>query len=274
LSLLLESVILGVIQGLTEFLPISSTAHLVMVPWLFSWDVKLLNSLTYDVALHLGTFLGIVAFFWKDLVALIKAFFRSVARRNIEDEIGQRLAWCVVIGTIPAAVLGYLFEERVETTFRAPVNIAVWLVVFGIVMWVAERYSRQARQLEDIRLKDAVLIGVAQALALMPGVSRSGITISAGLFLDIKREGAARFSFLLSTPAIFGAAVVKLKVLAHGIPHGDAIPLILGTVASATSGFFAIKYLLKYLQHRKLNAFVLYRIAFAAILLLAFFARK
>jgi len=240
-----------------------------MVPRLFSWNAKLLNSLTFDVALHVGTFLGIVGYFWKDLIALIKAFFQSIVQRSIANDVERKLSWYVVIGTIPAAVLGYLFEEKVETTFRDPVNIVVWLIFFGIVMWMAERYSKQVRQMNDLALKDAILIGLAQALALMPGVSRSGVTISAGLFLDIKREDAARFSFLLSTPAIFGAAVLKLRVLSHGILKGDIMQLILGTAASAIAGFLAIKYLLKYLQHHKLNVFVLYRILFAAVILVA-----
>ncbi len=273
MPVLVESLILGIIQGLTEFLPVSSTAHLVLVPWLFAWDSRLLNGLTFDVALHVGTFLGIVGYFRKDLTALIKAFAQSVIQRSIGNNLERKLSWYVVIGTIPAAVLGYLLEEKVETTLRDPVNIVVWLIVFGIVMWAAERYSRQVRQMNNITLKDAILIGVAQALALMPGVSRSGVTISAGLFLHIKREDAARFSFLLSTPAIFGAAVLKLRLLLHGFPKNDFMPLILGTAASAIAGFLAIKYLLKYLQHHRLDVFALYRIVFALVVLAALVVR-
>ncbi len=269
----LESIVLGIIQGLTEFLPISSTAHLVIIPELLGWHAKLLNSLTFDVALHLGTLLAVLSYFFKDTVELIAGFFRGISKRNFRSDPKSRLSLLVIIGTLPAGVFGVLLDKWVETKFRTPSVLAGALIVLGLVMWYAERTAKRIRNNESMSVREAIITGFAQALALIPGTSRSGITISSGLFLGFNREEAARFSFLLSIPVIAGAAVLKLRIFIHGIPANDIAPLILGTLCSALFGFLAIKYFMKYLQRHTMNVFVWYRFIFAAVIIIFFYIR-
>lgn len=268
-----ESAILGVIQGLTEFLPISSTAHLVIVPDLFHWSSKLLNSLTFDVALHLGTLLAVVSYFFRDTVELISGFIRGLVRRNFNSDKRTKFSLLVFLGTIPAGILGILLDKWVETKFRTPAVLVTTLIVIGVVMWYAERIARRTKKNDSMTIRDALIIGFAQALALVPGTSRSGITISSGLFLGYDREEAAKFSFLLSIPVIAGAAILKLKVFIHGVPANDVSPLFFGTLFSAIFGFLAIKYFMKYLQRHTMNAFVVYRFLFAAVIVIFFYIR-
>lgn len=268
-----ESIILGITQGLTEFLPVSSTAHLVILPELFKWNSPLLNTLTFDVALHLGTLLAVVAYFFRDTVDLVTGFVSGVARRDFNDSGKRRLSLLVVLGTIPAGILGVLLEKWVETKFRTPAILAGSLVVVGVLMFYSEKISKRIRKVEKMTLKEALILGFAQALALVPGTSRSGITISSGLLLGFEREEAARFSFLLSIPVIAGAALLKLRVFVHGIPAGDLVPLVFGTVASAIFGFLSIKYFMKYLQRHTMGVFVVYRFLFAAIIIIFFYIR-
>ncbi len=268
-----ESIILGIIQGLTEFLPISSTAHLVIVPDLFDWNAPLLNSLTFDVALHLGTLLAVVTYFFKDTVDLIAGFVNGLTKKSFNSDRKARFSLLVFLGTIPAGVLGVLLEKWVETKFRTPAVLATSLVVIGVVMWYAERLAKRIKKTDSMTIKDALIIGFSQALALVPGTSRSGITISSGLLLGYDREEAARFSFLLSIPVIAGAAILKLRIFIHGIPADDVAPLVFGTIFSALFGFLAIKYFMRYLHRHTMNAFVWYRFLFAAVIIIFFYIK-
>ncbi len=269
----LESTVLGVIQGLTEFLPISSTAHLVIIPRIFGWHTVLLNSLTFDVALHLGTLIAVISYFFRDTVELIAGFFQGIHKRNFSSDRKSRLSLLVLIGTLPAGFLGILLEKWVETKFRTPGVLAGSLIVVGVVMWYAERTASRIKKNDSLSTWDAFMIGFAQALALVPGTSRSGITISTGLFLGYDREEAARFSFLLSIPVIAGAAILKLRVFVHGIPANDIAPLLIGTSFSALFGFLAIKYFMRYLQRHTMNLFVWYRFIFAGVIIIFFYIR-
>jgi undecaprenyl-diphosphatase len=255
---IIQAAILGIVQGLTEFLPISSSGHLVLLPWLFNWKDP---GLTFDVALHLGTLLSLLLFFWRDWLDILSDWKKP-------------LLWLIVIGSIPAAVIGYKYDDYFETVFRSPLVVAGLMAGMGVLMWIAESVSRKDRDVSSVNLGDTLFIGFAQALALMPGVSRSGITITAGLFDRLKRESAARFSFLLAMPITAGAGLLKLKHLAtDGLPAGQAIPFTVGIVFSTIVGFLAIKFLLKYLEDHTLYIFVWYRIIFAAIAVAVYFAR-
>jgi undecaprenyl-diphosphatase len=263
--------VLGIVQGLTEFAPVSSSGHLILVPWLFHWSIlnqEVLNK-TFDVAQHLGTFVGAVAYFWRDISTYLVAWVRSIRRRSVGTT-EERLAWLLVIGTIPGALTGALAEDVIEKKLGQPWVIAIMLAVFGVILYLVDRYSRQKREVKDLRLKDAVVIGMAQAIALQPGVSRSGVTITAARGLGLTRESAARFSFLLSIPIIGGAGVYKgFKLLtgAEHIPPGFAGPFLWGMVASAVSGFLVIWGLLAYLRRRSFAPFVVYRLAAAGVVL-------
>ena len=266
---IIQAIVLGIVQGLTEFAPVSSSGHLILVPWLFDWSILTDESLnkTFDVALHMGTFLGAMAYFWRDISKYLGAWIRSLGRREVSSA-EERLAWFLVIGTVPGAVAGAVFENLVEEKLGAPWLIAVMLAALGVVLYAVDRRSRQARDLSDLRLSDALVIGLAQAISLQPGVSRSGATITAGRALGLTRESAARFSFLLSLPVIGGAGVykgVKLLAGAERIPPGLAWPFAWGTVASAVSGFLVIWGLLAYLRRRSFAPFVIYRLAAAAV---------
>jgi undecaprenyl-diphosphatase len=222
---------------------------------------------TFDVALHMGTFVGAVAYFWRDIWKYLKAWVRSMRHRSLAD-VDERLAWFLVLGTIPGALAGALFEEQIENKLGEPYLIAIMLAVFGVVLFVVDRRSRQDRDLGDMRFGDAVIIGLAQAVALQPGVSRSGVTMTAARALRLKREVAARFSFLLSLPIIGGAGAykgAKLLTGAEKIPPGFGGPFAWGMVASAVSGFLVIWGLLAYLRRRDFAPFVLYRLAAAGV---------
>ncbi len=262
---------LGIVQGLTELLPISSSGHLILVPWLADWHYlethKEFNK-TFDVALHLGTLVAVIAYFWKEVVLYVAAWFRSVARRSIRTP-DEKIAWLVFIATVPAALAGALGEETIEKHLGAPWQIAINLAVFGVVLWIADR-SAQTRKLEDIGLWTALGVGAAQAIALMPGVSRSGITISAGRFLKLDRDSAARLSFFLLIPIVFGAVLYKgLKHVVFGsLPPGSTGPFIVGTIAAAGAGLIAIDILLGYVRRHDYSVFVLYRLCIAAAILI------
>ena len=260
---------LGIVQGLTEFAPVSSSGHLILVPWLFHWSILTNEPLnkTFDVALHMGTFAGAVAYFWRDIAKYLAAWTRSVRRLSVTT-VDERVAWFLVIGTIPGAIVGALFEDVIEEKLGDPWLIAVMLAAFGVVLFLVDRRARRAREFRHLRPSDAVTIGLAQAAALQPGVSRSGVTITAARALGLAREAAAKFSFLLSLPIIGGAGVYKgLKLLtgSEHIPSGFTWPFVWGIVASAVSGFLVIWALLSYLRRRDFAPFVLYRLAAAAL---------
>ena len=262
---------LGIVQGLTELLPISSSGHLILVPWLFNWHYLETHSefnKTFDVALHLGTLVAVIVYFWHEVVLYVGAWFRSVAQRAIRTP-DEKIAWLVFVASVPAALAGVAGESTIEKHLGQPWQIAINLAVFAVVLWIADR-SAQTKKLEDIGLWTALVVGAAQAIALMPGVSRSGITISAGRFLKLDRDSAARLSFFLLIPIVFGAVLYKgLKhVVFNSLPPGSTGPFIVGTIAAAGMGLIAIDLLLGYVRRHDYSVFVLYRLAAAAAILL------
>lgn len=267
---ILQAIVLGIVQGLTEFAPVSSSGHLILVPWLFNWSIlnnETLNK-TFDVALHMGTFIGALVYFRRDIWRYLVAWIHSIRTRAVTT-VDERLAWFLVIGTIPGALAGALFEDVIDTKLGQPWLIAVMLAVFGVVLYLVDKRSKSIKGIEELTIRDTAVIGLAQAVALQPGVSRSGITMTAGRIMGLDRTSAARFSFLLSLPIIGGAGVFKgLKVAMNGgLPPGFAGPFIWGTVASAVSGFVVIWALLAYLRRGDFKIFMIYRIAVAILVL-------
>jgi undecaprenyl-diphosphatase len=273
--LIVQSVILGLLQGLTEFIPISSSAHLVIVPWLFGWTDPAVQSLAFDVALHLGTLVAVVAFFRKDWIRLASAWFRSVAERKIGADQDRRLAWYLLLACIPGGVAGVLLEGRISSIFHvnpipraAMIAMALAIALLGAILWLVDRTARPEKTVDDMKLRDALLIGLAQALAIFPGVSRSGATITAGIALKLTRESAARFSFLLSTPIIAGAALkAGVGLLRAGLPPEMRVPLLVGISVSAVVGYLAIAALIRYLERRSFQIFIVYRVALGVLVL-------
>jgi undecaprenyl-diphosphatase len=270
---ILQVIVLAVVQGLTEFLPVSSTAHLYLTSWLLGWHTEALD---FDIALHIGTLLAIVLYFFRDWLQIVAQGFGMRFGRDEELKHNRMMLWLLAIGTIPVGVFGFVFNKQAETTWRNPYVIGVMLVAVGMLMWLAERAGRMRRDLSSLNLPDSVLIGLAQALAIVPGTSRSGITISAGLFRDFDRQSAARFSFLLSTPAIAAAAG---KALYDMHKHGgfDAIlnaPFLVGVAVSALTGCAVIAWFLHYLRRSSLLPFVYYRIIFGIIVIALAFIRR
>lgn len=271
---LLQAVVLAVVQGLTEFLPISSTAHLILVPWLFGWPDP---GLTYDVALHAGTLLAVLAYFartWMEmLLALLRRTPSPVAANHASvpptEAADGRLLWFIVLATLPGALAGYFLESHAETLFRRPALIGVMLIGVAWLMWVADRRPGLTRTTASLSLTDALTVGLAQAVAVVPGTSRAGITIAAGLFRNLRRESAARFSFMLATPIIAGATLKKGLEIGHsGLPAGvTGFDFAVGFVVSAVVGYAAIAFLLRYLRLRTLKIFVAYRLALGGIIL-------
>jgi undecaprenyl-diphosphatase len=270
---ILHAIVLGIVQGLSEFLPISSSGHLILVPELFHWteltDHDSLNK-TFAVALHVGTFVGAAWYFRHDLIRYIAAGWRSLRKRAIRS-VDERMAWLLVISAIPGAVVGAALEGPIEDNTGQPVLIGVMLIVFGAVLLLADRLPAR-RQQEDFRLRDALLMGTAQAVALQPGVSRSGITISMGRWLAFDRTAAARLSFLMSLPIIAGAGLYKGLQVARdgGIPDNYVAPFVWGMVAAAISSFLVIGWLLKFLQTRSFTPFVIYRFVVGAAIIVIF----
>jgi undecaprenyl-diphosphatase len=250
-----QALILGVLQGATEFLPISSSAHLVLVPWLLKWDSP---GLLFDTMVHWGTLLAVVIFFRRDLLRLTAAAARSLLKRSLADP-DARLAWGVVIGTIPAAILGYLFERQFEALFLNFRAVSGFLLVTSLLLFLSERWSRQQREFQGISLIDALWVGLAQAVAIVPGISRSGITIAAGLSRGLRREAAARFSFLLAIPAILGAGLLQLAqaIMGHET-NPDTEVVVIGFLTSAITGYLCVRFLLRYLQRGRLYGFAVY----------------
>ncbi|HTR37762.1 MAG TPA: undecaprenyl-diphosphatase UppP [Bryobacteraceae bacterium] len=267
-----QVVVLSVVQALTEFLPISSTAHLVLVPWLFGWKDA---GLTFDVALHAGTLVAILIYFWKDWVQIIGQGIGFNWGSDPQLRKNPGLLWLLAVASIPIGIVGLLFDKQADTTWRQPYLIGAMLIIVGIVIWMAERRRIGDKSMERTGWADGIVVGIAQAFAVIPGVSRSGSTISAGLFRDMTRETAARFSFLLATPAI-AAAVAKKAYDVHksgGLPAEMKVPIALGIVLTGILGAIVIAFFLRYLRHRSLMPFVYYRIIFGIIViaLAAFF---
>jgi len=257
----LEALLLGVVQGLTEFLPISSSGHLIVVPWLQEYTFLIENeqfNKTFDVALHAGTLVAAIVYFRREVVALTRGFLEAVARRSISTP-ARRLSVAIAVGTIPAVIAGGLFADLFEEHLGEPWMIGIQLIVFGWLLFYADKLP-QRKDLEGATIRDGLYIGLAQVLALAPGTSRSGITITAARYLGLDRDSAARFSFLLLIPVVFGATVFKGAQAVHdGLPDGVAGPMIVGTIAAAVSGYFAIAFLLRLLRTSSYRPFVYYR---------------
>jgi undecaprenyl-diphosphatase len=266
-----QALALGLVQGLTELLPISSSGHLILVPWLADWQYLKEHdefNQTFDVALHLGTLVAVAAYFRHEIAALLSAWIGSVRRRRIEGAT-ERVAWFVFVATIPAAIVGAVGEHFIAETLGEPWQIAIFLAVFAVVLYLADRRP-ETRRIEELGLGTAFGVGLAQSLALMPGVSRSGVTISAARLLGLDRDSAARFSFLLLVPITLGAVLYKgvTDVLLDELPPGSSGPFVVGTIAAAVSGLAAISALLGYVRRHDYSVFVFYRLAAAGAVLL------
>ena len=253
----LQAAILGLVQGLGEFLPISSSAHLVLIPWLFKWNDP---GLTFDIALHIGTLIAVAIYFWKDWLKLITKGLTDI--RSTEG----KLFWYLVAATIPGAVVGFLLEKKAETIFREPVLIATMLILLGVLLYWADRKSVKHIEMNRITFRISLFIGLSQALAIIPGVSRSGITMTMGLLMGLTREGAARFSFLLAAPIIFGAALVKLPFLISN-PSIITINFIIGILVSFVIGILSIGFLLRYVQTKNFLPFAWYRFILGSLVI-------
>jgi undecaprenyl-diphosphatase len=284
----LQAIILGIVQGLTEYIPISSSAHLIIVPWLFGWSDPALTSLSFDVALHLGTLVAVLWFFADDWVRLIRAGVASLAERKIGIDPDRRLAWLLVIGCIPGGIAGVLAESKIDRLFHQPnvpietttmIILAIIIALMALALFVVERLAQHTREMNLLTLKDSIIIGLAQALAVVPGVSRSGSTITAGMALNLKREAAARFSFLLSAPIIAGAGLKSTWDMIQqyqggaGFSSAELILFPIGLVAASISGYLCIKVLLRYLQNHSTDLFVYYRWGLALLIIIVAIVR-
>ncbi len=254
---LLKAVVLGVLQGVTEFLPISSSAHLRIFPELFGWGDP---GAAFTAVVQIGTELAVLLYFRKDIWRIATAWLRSLAKPEYRGDADARMGWYVIIGSLPIVVLGVLLKDVIEKDFRNLWVIATTLVVLGVVLGIADRVGASSRTMKDVGIREAVLLGLAQAAALIPGVSRSGATISMGRFLGFDREAATRFAFLLAIPAVVGAGLFELKEIPHGHNDFGWGPTLVGTVVSFVVGYAAIAWLLRYVTTKSYTPFVLYRI--------------
>jgi undecaprenyl-diphosphatase len=263
-----QAIILGIVQGLTEFIPVSSSAHLIFVPYFLGWPEQ---GLSFSVALHLGTFVALLVYFWRDIAELIAGLIQSIRDHNLRGNPNKKIAWLLLAASIPGGIAGILFDNFIENLFHSAANvrtglliIATLMVILGALMLFAEHYASHRRKTEEMRWWDAIVIGLAQAIAILPGASRSGGTITAGLFLGIKREDAARFSFLMAIPAVGGAGVVEMpKILAANMPAQEVQAFVAGFLAAAVVGYLCVKYLLQYLRRGTVDIFAYYRFAAA-----------
>lgn len=260
---ILTTVVLGVIQGLTEFLPVSSSGHLVLLPWIMDFKDP---GLTFDVALHLGTLVALLAFFGRDWWKYVRAWFVKGAENKKEKALGLSL----LIACVPAVLAGLLFQDLIDGAFRSPLLVALNLAVFGVLLWVADRMGKKNKEVETVSFKDAMWIGLAQVLSLVPGVSRAGITISAGLALGLNRVAAARYSFLLAVPITAGACVFGLRKIEVAQLN---LAFVLGVVVAAAVGMLAIKFMLKFLAKADYKWFAVYRIVLAVLIVVLFLTR-
>lgn len=272
---IIQALVMGIVQGLTEFLPVSSSGHLIIVPFLLGWNDALITSLAFSVMLHMGTLIALLVYFRSDWVRLVPAGLAAIRDRSFHDDEDRRLAWLLIAATIPAAIVGFLLNDVIESAVRQPGLVAVTLVLGGLVLLVADRFGAKSRSIEDVTFPIAVGIGAAQALALIPGISRSGISISAARLVGMDRESAARFAFLMATPITAGAGLFEARKLLTGEAgvQIELIPLLAGLVAAAISGLAAIHFMLSYLRRQSLDVFVWYRFALAALVLVVWLRR-
>jgi len=256
----------GVIQGLAEFLPISSSAHLVLFPYIFNLRYE---GLAFDTALHFGTVIAIIAFFWRDWLKVIKAAFKPNA--DLSEGLPKNFLWQIIVATIPAGIAGFLLQDLVESKLHSPLLLAINLAVFGVILWLVDHFAKRNFAFEKIGFKQSLIIGAAQSLALIPGVSRSGITMVASRGIGLERDQAARFSFMLGTPAMIGAFLFELRDLPS---QSLDLAFFIGILASAVSGILAIKFLLAFLKKSNFSIFVFYRIALAIFVIGLFLLRR
>ncbi|GAA3524541.1 undecaprenyl-diphosphatase [Aeromicrobium flavum] len=262
---LLRSVILGIVQGLTEFLPISSSAHLAIVPQLLGWEDP---GAAYTAVVQIGTELAVILYFWRDIWTIGSGWVRGVVSAEARQAPEWRMGWFIIIGSLPIVILGVLLEDLIDREFRNLWFIGTMLIVLGLVLGLAERVGRKVKPIEDLAMRDAILLGLAQACALVPGVSRSGATISMGLLLGYDRRAATRYAFLLAIPAVVGAGIYKLKDIPGGENAYGTMPTIVGTVVSFVVGLAVIHWLLQYVSKNSYTPFVVYRVALGAVVLL------
>jgi undecaprenyl-diphosphatase len=269
-----EALVLGIVQGLTEFLPISSSAHLIIVPWLLGWQDP---GILFDVALHLGTLVAVIIYFWRDWLTLLSAMFASIAARSVQGDPNRRLVWYILLACIPAVIAGVLGESKIDEYFHTQANLQLGLLIIASVMIImalllllAERIGKRVYEITGLTFVMAMGIGVAQALALIPGVSRSGSTITAGLFFGLKREAAARFSFLLATPVVLGAGLKSVYDVLEspvGLTADQQLNLLIGLATSAVVGFLCIHFLLSYLRNHTTLPFIIYRFVLGLLII-------
>jgi undecaprenyl-diphosphatase len=274
MDVILQAIVMGIVQGLTEFLPISSSGHLIVVPALAGWDDPFITSLAFTVMLHVGTLVALLAYFWRDWTRLVPAGLATIRDRSFRGDPDRRLAWLIAVTLPPAIVVGVTLNDVFEEQVRQELLVALTLVIGAGILWTADRLGRQVKEAPELGFGGAFGIGCAQALALVPGISRSGISISAGLFAGLTREGAARFSFLMATPITLGAVIWEARKLAtgeSGVPV-DAGVLVAGLVASAVAGFVAIAVLLRFLRNHRMTVFVVYRLVIAGVVVVHFLA--
>jgi undecaprenyl-diphosphatase len=272
MDLVFQAILIGLIQGLTEFIPVSSSAHLELAPWIFGWDTNgLIGSLAFDVFLHLGTLVALLGYFWRDWVRLLGAVVRSIGERRIGNDPDRKLGWLLILATVPAAIIGFVGEDLIDSVLHGDSNavrlaIAVFLVIGAVGLWLADRLGSQQRELDELTPPTALTIGFSQALALLPGISRSGATITAGLAMGMTREAAARFSFLLATPITLGAGLYGSRHLLGASHTGtEWLALGAGLLASTVAGLAAIGFLLAWLRSRSVTVFSVYRIGLAVL---------
>nr|WP_154596157.1 undecaprenyl-diphosphate phosphatase [Aeromicrobium senzhongii] len=261
---MLRSVILGIVQGLTEFLPISSSAHLAIVPQLLGWEDP---GAAYTAVVQIGTELAVILYFWRDIWTIGSGWVRGVFNAEARQAPEWRMGWFIIVGSLPIVVLGLALEDAIDREFRNLWFIASMLIGMGLVLGLAERLGRKTKPIADLRSRDAILLGLAQACALVPGVSRSGATISMGLFLGYERQAATRYAFLLAIPAVVGAGVYKLKDIPGGENAYGTVPTIVGTAVAFVVGLAVIHWLLQYVSNHSYKPFVIYRVALGALVL-------
>ena len=268
---LIQAIVLGIVQGLTEFLPVSSSGHLIVVPALLGWDDPFIESLSFSVMLHVATLAALLLYFARDWVRLIPAGLAALRDRSFRGDPDRKLAWLLAATTIPAMIVGVAFNDVIEDVFREPRLVAMTLVIGGVILWLADRLGSRTRPLSGLTFPIALGIGAAQALALIPGISRSGISISTGLFAGLDREAAARFAFLMATPITAGAGLWELRKILAGEAGVDLpiVSLLAGMAASLVAGLLAIAVLMRYLRAHGVGIFVAYRFALAGLLFAA-----
>lgn len=275
MELVLQAALIGILQGLTEFIPVSSSAHLELAPWIAGWPSGgLLDSLSFDVFLHLGTLVALLWYFAGDWLRLLRAALASIRERRIGADPDRRLAWLLILATVPAALIGFVGEDLINSALHSETNgvrllIAGFVVVGAVALWLTDRYGSRRRDIDGLDAPSALAIGLSQALALLPGISRSGATISTGLALGLTRESAARFSFLLATPITLGAGLYGSRHLL-GVGHSGTEWLAIGAgfAAATVAGLLAIGFLLAWLRHRSVTVFSVYRLAFAVLIVI------